>query len=34
MTALLFGLNIGSFLNVVIWRIPHGGSLIDPQYSY
>ena len=33
-TALLFGLNIGSFLNVVIWRIPRGGSLISPQYSY
>lgn len=33
-TALLFGVNIGSFLNVVIWRIPRGGSLMDPQYSY
>jgi len=32
--ALLFGLNIGSFLNVVIWRIPRGGSLISPQFSY
>ena len=33
-TALLFGLNIGSFLNVVIWRIPRGGSLLSPKFSY
>ena len=33
-TASLFGLNIGSFLNVVIWRIPRGQSLISPQFSY
>jgi len=32
--ALVFGINIGSFLNVVIWRLPRGKSLIDPQFSY
>lgn len=32
--ALLFGINIGSFLNVVIWRLPRGGSLISPEHSY
>ena len=33
-TAFLFGVNIGSFLNVVIWRLPRNGSLIEPQHSY
>lgn len=32
--AALFGLNIGSFLNVVIWRLPRGGSLSTPTWSY
>ena len=33
-SALIFGLNIGSFLNVVIWRLPRGGSLSHPTWSY
>jgi leader peptidase (prepilin peptidase)/N-methyltransferase len=32
--ALIFGLNIGSFLNVVIWRLPRGGSIASPTWSY
>ena len=32
--AALFGLNVGSFLNVVIWRLPRGGSLSEPTWSY
>jgi leader peptidase (prepilin peptidase)/N-methyltransferase len=32
--AFVFGVNIGSFLNVVIWRLPRGGSLIEPEHSY
>jgi leader peptidase (prepilin peptidase)/N-methyltransferase len=32
--ALIFGLNIGSFLNVVIWRLPRGGSIAEPKWSY
>jgi leader peptidase (prepilin peptidase)/N-methyltransferase len=32
--AAVFGLNIGSFLNVVIWRLPRGGSLTVPAWSY
>lgn len=32
--ALVFGVSIGSFLNVVIWRLPRGESLIYPQHSY
>jgi leader peptidase (prepilin peptidase)/N-methyltransferase len=32
--AAVFGLNIGSFLNVVIWRLPRGGSLTSPAWSY
>ena len=33
-TTFLFGISIGSFLNVVIWRLPRGGSLTKPQWSY
>lgn len=32
--AFLFGINIGSFLNVAIWRLPRGGSIVEPQWSY
>jgi len=32
--AFIFGLNIGSFLNVVIWRLPRGGSIAKPTWSY
>jgi len=32
--ALIFGINIGSFLNVVIWRLPRGGSIAVPRWSY
>lgn len=32
--AFIFGLNIGSFLNVVIWRLPRGGSIAQPTWSY
>ena len=32
--ALLFGVSIGSFLNVVIWRVPQGGSISSPTWSY
>jgi leader peptidase (prepilin peptidase)/N-methyltransferase len=32
--AFIFGINIGSFLNVVIWRLPRGGSIAVPQWSY
>ena len=32
--ASVYGLAIGSFLNVVIWRLPRGGSLINPVWSY
>jgi len=31
--ALLFGLVVGSFLNVVIHRVPRGGSLVRPASS-
>lgn len=34
MVALIYGLAIGSFLNVVIWRLPRGGSITDPTWSY
>jgi leader peptidase (prepilin peptidase)/N-methyltransferase len=30
----ILGINIGSFLNVVIWRLPRGGSLTTPTWSY
>ena len=30
----LFGISIGSFMNVVIWRLPRNGSLVEPQWSY
>ncbi len=32
--AALYGLAIGSFLNVVIWRLPRGGSIESPTWSY
>ncbi|HZT43014.1 MAG TPA: prepilin peptidase [Chthonomonadaceae bacterium] len=32
--AFLFGTVIGSFLNVVIWRLPRDQSLMKPEYSY
>lgn len=31
---LIYGLAIGSFLNVVIWRLPRGGSVSHPTWSY
>ena len=30
----VYGLAIGSFLNVVIWRLPRGGSISTPTWSY
>lgn len=30
----IMGVNVGSFLNVVIWRLPRGGSILEPQFSY
>lgn len=32
--ALIYGLAIGSFLNVVIWRLPRGQSVSEPTWSY
>jgi len=32
--AALYGVSIGSFLNVVIWRLPRGGSIATPVWSY
>jgi len=32
--ALAFGVSIGSFLNVVIWRVPRGQSISSPTWSY
>lgn len=34
MVAGLYGLAIGSFLNVVIWRLPRGQSVNTPVWSY
>lgn len=34
MTAFAFGITIGSFLNVVIWRLPRGKSLVYPSSSF
>jgi leader peptidase (prepilin peptidase)/N-methyltransferase len=33
-TVFLYGITIGSFLNVVIYRLPRGGSLNDPKFSF
>ena len=33
-TAFLFGVSIGSFLNVVIYRLPLGKSVAEPQWSF
>ena len=33
-TAFVFGITIGSFLNVVIWRLPRNQSLMSPSHSY
>ncbi len=30
----IYGIAIGSFLNVVIWRLPRGGSISTPTWSY
>ena len=30
----MYGVAIGSFLNVVIWRLPRGGSIAAPTWSY
>ncbi len=32
--AFVYGIAIGSFLNVVIWRLPRGGSVASPTWSY
>lgn len=32
--AFIYGIAIGSFLNVVIWRLPRGGSVLTPTWSY
>jgi leader peptidase (prepilin peptidase)/N-methyltransferase len=32
--AFVVGVIIGSFLNVVIWRLPRGGSIASPTWSY
>ncbi|HEX5322995.1 MAG TPA: prepilin peptidase [Capsulimonadaceae bacterium] len=32
--AVAYGVCIGSFLNVVIWRLPRGGSIATPTWSY
>ncbi len=34
MTAFAFGITIGSFLNVVIWRLPRGKSQVTPAHSF
>src|SRR5437763_872517 len=33
-TTFLFGICIGSFLNVVIYRLPINKSLVKPEYSF
>jgi leader peptidase (prepilin peptidase)/N-methyltransferase len=33
-TVFLYGITIGSFLNVAIYRLPRGGSLNDPKFSF
>ena len=30
----VLGITVGSFLNVVIYRLPRGGSLVTPEHSY
>jgi len=32
--ATAYGISIGSFLNVVIWRVPRGQSIDSPRWSY
>ncbi len=32
--AFVYGLAIGSFLNVVIWRLPRNGSVAEPTWSF
>ena len=32
--AAIYGIAIGSFLNVVIWRLPRGGSISSPTWSF
>ena len=32
--AFVYGITIGSFLNVAIWRLPRGGSVATPTWSY
>jgi leader peptidase (prepilin peptidase)/N-methyltransferase len=33
-TAVVYGIVIGSFLNVVIWRVPQGMSIASPVWSF
>ena len=34
LTAFLFGICVGSYLNVVIYRLPLGKSTADPAWSF